>query len=476
MKGQSAVFSHPRRVWILFLPLPAACLLLACWAVFLRPFPPVVPALLVLLAAGLAFVEGILAASALPGRRALETRALQLEAVSEVIGRAGRSLELHEVLDAITRLTVEVTGVRGCSIKLLDAGTGRMSVRSLAGLRRDAAGLAASAAESIYERSLRDGKPVLVEGALASDFPELDEEAESLICVPLRHEARVVGALCVYGQKGRKLSPEMLSFLSRLGDLAVLFIESASVYEGLKRVDEAKSWFLRKAAHELSSPLAAIRSITDTFLEGYLGEVPDRQREMVGRIRARAGVLSEIVADLLVLARARADAGRQEAESCDLCEVLCETVGLFQVPARDKGVALVAEGMPRACGEAAAEAHPACHVALPRADLRSVATNLVSNAVKYSRPGGRVAVRLGRTDGNIELTVSDQGIGIPAAEKDRLFSEFFRASNARSFADAGTGLGLAIVKSIVDRLGGTIAVDSEEGVGTTVRIVLKGRG
>jgi signal transduction histidine kinase len=371
---------------------------------------------------------------------------------------------------------------------MLEPGSGRMSVRSLAGLHRDAAGLAVSAAESIYEKSLRDGRPVLVEGALASDFPELDEEAESLICVPLRNEARVVGALCVYGQKGRPLSTEMLSFLSRLGDLAVLFIENASVYEGLKRVDEAKSWFLRKAAHELASPLAAIRSITDTFLEGYLGEVPAQQRESVGRIRARAAVLSEIVSDLLVLARARADVGRQEAESCDLCEVLCETIGLFQAPAREKGVTLAPEGLPGGCtgpgraagseasGSETAAPHPACHVALPRADLRSVATNLVSNAVKYSRPASRVTVRLDRSAAGIELAVSDQGIGIPAAEKDRLFSEFFRASNARSFADAGTGLGLAIVKSIVDRLGGTIAVDSEEGVGTTVRIVLKVRG
>ena len=200
------------------------------------------------------------------------------------------------------------------------------------------------------------------------------------------------------------------------------------------------------------------------------------------RIRLRAGVLSEIVADLLVLARARADAGRRETESCDLCEVLCETVAFYRAQAREKGVTRRGRGPPRACAEEPA-AHPACHpvnpaciVRAPRDDVRSVVTNLVSNAVKYSRPGGLVSVHLSRPDDGIQLDVSDQGIGIPAGEKEKLFSEFFRASNARSFSSAGTGLGLAIVKSIVDRLGGAIEVESEEGRGTTVRVVLKGIG
>ncbi|MCX7040510.1 MAG: GAF domain-containing sensor histidine kinase [Spirochaetes bacterium] len=490
MKGQSAVLADPKRSWILFLPIPAGCLALACLAAFLRPQSPVLTAFLAAAAAGLAVVEGVLVAFSLPQKRALETRALQLQAVYDVIGKAGGSLDLREVLDAITRHTVEVTGVRGCSIKLLDPGTGRMSVRSLAGLKREVPGLAAAAAESIYEKSLRDGEPVLVEGALASDFPELDGEAESLICVPLRDEGRVVGALCVYGEKGRPLSPEMLSFLSRLGDLAVLFIENASVYEGLKRVDDAKSWFLRKAAHELASPLATIQSITHTFLEGYLGEVPALQREMVERIRFRAESLSQVVADLLVLARARAHgAGQAEEQASDLCEVLRETVTFFQAAAREKGVALVVDGLPggagaggtggddaRAGADSPARLSSACLVAAPRADLLSVVTNLVSNAVKYSLPGGRVTVSLARAGRGVALAVTDQGIGIPVAEKDRLFSEFFRASNARAFAGSGTGLGLAIVKSIVERLGGTIDVQSEEGAGTTVRVALEGSG
>jgi len=196
--------------------------------------------------------------------------------------------------------------------------------------------------------------------------------------------------------------------------------------------------------------------------------VPARQRDMVERIRARAAVLSEIVADLLVLAGPgqMREGRRRSPATCARCSAR-QSACSRPLPGeggdpRSRGAA---EGLPepgQGAGAGDAAPHPTCLVALPRADLRSVATNLVSNAVKYSRPGGRAAVRLDRDAESIRLTVSDQGIGIPAAERERLFSEFFRASNARTFSDSGTGLGLAIVKSIVDRLGGTIAVESEE--------------
>jgi signal transduction histidine kinase len=407
-------------------------------------------------------VEGMLVSARFPRNRALSSRALQLQAVYQVIRKAGSSLDLQEVLDAITRLTVEVTGVRGCSIKLLDPATGLMGVRSLAGMERQVSELRPDAAENIYARSLLDGKPVLVEGAQASDFPELDSETESLLCVPLRHEGKVEGALCVYGEKGSRLSPEMMSFLSSLGDLVIISIENASLYENLKRVDEAKSWFLRKAAHELASPLATIQSISQTFLEGYLGDLTDKQTEMLERIRLRSALLSDIVADLLVLAKGRSEAPGTGTEEVDLCGVLSETIDFFQPAASEKGVSLVIE---KPCEP--------CLVGFSREGMHSVMTNLVSNAIKYSRPGGRVSVSLVRTGGEVELSVSDQGIGIPESGQKGLFREFFRAANARSYTEKGTGLGLAIVKSIVDRLGGRIDVQSEEGKGTTFRVSVK---
>jgi len=299
------------------------------------------------------------------------------------------------------------------------------------------------------------------------DFPELDSGTESLICVPLRHEGRVIGALCVYGEIGRKLSPEMLSFLSRLGDLAVLSIVHASVYESLKKLDEAKSWFLRKAAHELVSPLGVIQSMAQNPLHGYLGDMTVRQKEEIERMRSRAAGLSEVVGDLLALARGRAHPPATTpgtaAESVDLCAALADAVRFFQPAARDRMIDLVITS----------PCEP-CPVAGSSEGIKSVLVNLVSNAVKYSAPRGTVSVSLARGEGVAILTVSDQGIGIPEAEKGRLFSEFFRASNARSFTESGTGLGLAVVKTEVDAMGGDLVIQSEEGKGTTVRVLLPG--
>jgi signal transduction histidine kinase len=459
MKAEAPLRAHRRKLWIALLPLTAAGAAAAVLAVSgVRGIPPA-PAVLASLI--LAFFEGVLIAHALPGQRALETRAMQVEAVCNLIRKAGASLDLQEVLDSITRLTVQAAGVRGCSIKLLDPGRGRMSVRSIAGLQRQVAELSAEAAESISTRSLLDGRPVLVEGAAQSDFPELDGESESLICVPLRHETRVMGALCVYGEKGGKLSPEMLAFLSRLGDLAVMSIQNAAMYETLKKVDEAKSWFLRKAAHELASPLSVVQSVAQNFLSGYLGELDPAQRASMERIRARAAGLSEVVADLLALARGRARTPSETVERTDIVASLREAMDFFRPAAGQKQLELTAE-------------LPAQGIEVPvsREEIHSVLGNLLSNAIKYSPPQRRVRVSLFEFPTAVELSVSDQGIGIPESEKERLFSEFFRASNARSFTESGTGLGLTIVKSVVERAGGALSVDSVEGQGTTFRVRL----
>ena len=481
-------FTHPRRMWLFFLPLLLGLAAAAVSACVVPWLPPGGTAALVFAFAASACAEGLLLSFDLPRARGMRRQAAQLQAVYQVISKAGGSLDLQEVLDDITRLTVEVTGARGCSIKLLDGeaeatrpegapegdaradgsqtkgapASGVMRVRSLAGMRREVSDLAASAAQSIYTRSLLEGQPVRVEGAQASDFPELDDRVESLICVPLRSEGKVAGALCLYGEKGKSLSREMLSFLSRLGDLVTLSIRNASVYESLMRVDQAKTWFLLKASHELKSPLASIQSICQTILDGYLGEVPEKQRELIQRIKYRSSLLVETAGDLLALARLRSRSPSEPLEAVEPCAVLEETIRFYASAASEKGVGLRIE---KPCDPMVLHA--------TREGIRSVMSNLVSNAVKYSPSGSTVTVTLEKHGEGALFRVSDSGIGIPKAEQENLFREFFRASNARSMTEAGTGLGLSIVKSVVDQIGGSIDVRSGEGSGTTITVFFR---
>ncbi len=410
----------------------------------------------------LSIVEGILIARDLPIYKNMEKRATQLEAVHSVIRKAGRSLELQDILDTITKLTVEVTGVKGCSIKLFDEKTGTMKVKSLAGIKREASDMSIQVAENIYHKSLVEGNVLFMDDAMKKDFPELDDESESLICIPLKLENKPLGALCVYGEKGESLSQDIISFLASLGELVTLSIANATVYENLKRLNETKSWFLLKSSHELKSPLNAIQSMARILSEGYLGELNEKQKELIERIDNRAKSLSKIVQDLIDLARGKAEITLAEREKINLCELFEEAVRFYQARAEEKGVLM----------EIVCATHES--IVYGRRDgLQSIITNLLSNAIKYTNRGGKVTLRMLASGDDVVIEISDTGIGIPKPEQEKLFREFFRASNAKQLTENGTGLGLAIVKENVERHGGKIDFTSEEGKGTTFRVTLR---
>ena len=453
------------RYWLPLLPIWISTLVLLVLLVLYQPGRGLLMGLAALIAVGLSFLQGLLMSGTLPRYRILRDRARRLEAIYGIIHKAGASLNLQEVLDAVTRFTVEVTAVRGCSIKLWDTDSGTMRVRSLAGIAREAGDLSIDVAENLYHRSLMEGKAVLVDEALERDFPEVDDETESLICVPLRTESRTLGALCVYGQRGRRLTEEMISFYSILGNLVTLSISNAAVYENLKRLDQAKTWFLLKASHELRSPLNTIQSIARTLTQGYLGALTDKQTDMIQRIDQRAETLSKSIGDLLVLAKGRAELSTAELEPLDFCALLGENVEFYRAAAGEKEVVLEVECLPEAS-----------EVYGRKEGLQSIITNLLSNAIKYTPAGGRVRLRLAEANGRLLFEVADTGIGIPESEQANLFSEFFRAANARQLAETGTGLGLAIVKATIEQHGGSIEIDSREGQGTTVRVYLNRLG
>ncbi len=449
-------------IWIILIPLALISLTIPSTVLLVLHAKQVITLVAGLILALLSLSSGIASVILLPETHKLKNRAKQLEAVHRVIQKAGSSLHLQEVLDNITELTVEFTGVRGCSIKLFDPSTGTMRVRSLAGIRRDVPDLSIDVAENIYHRGLVNGKPVIVEEAFRKDFPELDEDTESLICVPLRLEKKPIGALCIYGEKGEHLSTEMLSFLSSLGELVTLAIANATVYENLKKLDDAKTWFLLKASHELKSPLNVIHSISKLLIEGYVGPLTEKQRELIKRISSRADALAETVKDLIALAKGKAEIENTEREKINICDVMEEAIKFYNSKAEEKNINL----------EVICTTEKSIIYGV-REGLESIITNLLSNAIKYTPEGGKVTLRMLGEKDSVIIEVSDTGIGIPKEEQKKLFSEFFRASNAKALTDAGTGLGLSIVKANVEKHGGRIDFHSEEGKGTTFRVTLK---
>ena len=227
----------------------------------------------------------------------------------------------------------------------------------------------------------------------------------------------------------------------------------------LEEIDRAKMAFVRMVTHELRAPVAAIQSYMRLILEGYVP--PERQPEIIARAELRAREELQLIADLLELSRLQNVPARSEAGSVDPAAVLQDVIEQFEGQSKEKNQQLLVDVQ--------------ClipSVLMVPGHMKSVWTNLVSNAIKYTPVGGKVSISLNCDDETIVGQVTDTGIGISPEDQERLFTEFFRTENARMLPVPGTGLGLAIVKEILENAGGSIRVRSAEGQGSTFTFTL----
>jgi signal transduction histidine kinase len=221
----------------------------------------------------------------------------------------------------------------------------------------------------------------------------------------------------------------------------------------LEELDKAKRLFFRLMTHELQAPLSALQSYLQLMLEGYVP--PERQAEILEKCMKRIDEETKLINDLMELGKLQTIGPAIDATPIRLDEVLGEVVEEFQNQAAQKKlqlITLIASDLPEINGS----------VKL----FKSLWENLISNAIKYTLPGGEVAISLRLDAGQVVGEVCDTGIGIPQEEQAHLFSEFFRTKNAKKLNLHGTGLGLVIVKRIVEGAGGTIQVKSQEGCGS----------
>ena len=230
--------------------------------------------------------------------------------------------------------------------------------------------------------------------------------------------------------------------------------------EQLRQLDRLKDEFVALVSHELRTPLTSIRGYLELMSEDE--NLTEEQQRFLETIERNAQRLERVVGDLLFCAQVEAGKLTLESGNVDVNVIVEEAVHAAQPSAAAKAVALTAElaELPVIQGD--------------RARLAQVLDNFISNAVKFTPTGGAISVTTCALPGEIEITVADTGMGIPAHELPQLFQRFFRAERATASAIPGTGLGLAIAKAIVAGHGGRIRVDSEVGAGTTFRIILPG--
>lgn len=245
-------------------------------------------------------------------------------------------------------------------------------------------------------------------------------------------------------------------------EIAQIGREFNSLTDRLQTTENARRRFVSDASHELKTPLAAIRLLTDSILQT---DDIDRAtaREFVADIGAEAERLSRITEDLLRLTRL--DSGVLEPPVVvDVLPVLEQVMRMMSLVAQEKEIDLTYR------------ASEGCTVLATKDEIHQIIYNLTDNAVKYSPPHSSVLVTLSRAGEQVELTVEDNGSGIPEEDLPRIFERFYRVDKARSRQSGGTGLGLSIAKEIIDRHQGVLELADKEGPGLAVRMELKIEG
>ncbi|WP_325286881.1 ATP-binding protein [Dysosmobacter sp.] len=225
--------------------------------------------------------------------------------------------------------------------------------------------------------------------------------------------------------------------------------------------EERRKEFVANVSHELRTPLTNVRSYAETLLDANGDIPPETSASFLGIIINETDRMTNIVQDLLTLSRL--DAGNAELTLTrfrfgDAIESVCRA---NDISARQHGHRLTCRLEP-----------DLPLITADRSRLEQVMMNVIGNAIKYTPDGGHIDVTAGAADGQVWMEVSDDGIGIPEKDRDRVFDRFYRVDKARSRESGGTGLGLSIAREIVDRHNGRLYLTDHDGPGTTVRLEL----
>jgi two-component system phosphate regulon sensor histidine kinase PhoR len=228
----------------------------------------------------------------------------------------------------------------------------------------------------------------------------------------------------------------------------------------LRRLENLRRELVANVSHELKTPLAAIKAYAETLRLGAVND-PDNNLAFVRRIEEQADRLHELILDILQIARLEQGQETFDIAPVSLVELVEDAVHQFADTAAAKQIDLCTE-LP--AGKLVAMADDE--------GVRTILSNLIDNALKYTPSGGRVTIR-GLSDGDfVALEVADTGIGIAPQDQARIFERFYRVDKARSRELGGTGLGLSIVKHLAQSFGGEVGVTSQPGRGTTFRVEL----
>jgi len=371
------------------------------------------------------------------GRRVAVRSRDEIADLGHVVNQMAENLEtrLTEISEDRVRLQAVLSSMvegvlvldRECKVLLMNAAIERMF------LLEESTVLGRPLIEVFRHRPLHQ----LVQKVLESGA---DQSEEVVMFVP---EERIFTVQASVSEKG--------------GVAAVLVFHDVS---NLKRLERIRKDFVANVSHELRTPLTSIKGYIEALIDGAKDD-PQKCVEFLGIIQRHADQLNALLADLLQLSTIESGQYQWQRGTVSISHLIDKAVHLLR-PQADKKGQTISIGSSEGVGPVTGDADK----------LIQVLINLIDNAVKYTPKGGRITVEARQRPGDVELTVSDTGIGIPPMEIPRIFERFYRVDRARSREMGGTGLGLSIVKHIVEAHGGKVSVESQFGKGSRFIVTL----
>lgn len=317
------------------------------------------------------------------------------------------------------------------------------------------------------------GDITLINEACKTIFAENTDEWLNRLyydCIKHKELVRFIQHLFMTEQPERRQVPMTIQFethyfdvygapvMSREGILNGIVLVFHDITE-LKKLEKIRKDFVANVSHELRTPVTSIRGFSETLLDGALKDevLCEKFLKIIYKESER---LQNLINDLLELSRLEQSEFQLNLEEAPLFEIVDDVVELLKNKVEEKDLEM----------NVFVSGNTNLWMDVQR--MKQVVINLISNAIMYTPNGGKISIGVNEKEDNVELVVSDTGIGIPEEELPRIFERFYRIDKARSRNSGGTGLGLAIVKHIVDVHHGKIAVDSVVGKGTTFTITL----
>ncbi|MBN2392656.1 MAG: GAF domain-containing protein, partial [Anaerolineae bacterium] len=407
--------------------------------------------------------------------QALQARVEELTTLQQIDRQLNATLDYSAVMGQTLEWAIRTTGATiGLIAALQETEDGTQGLRFLAHrgyppdiFERYEKDALWPLEDGLIGQTVRTGETTLTTNLAQNPrYRALTPGMRTQLTVPIKREERdrggpgVIGVIALESDQDDTFSESSVAFIGRLADHAAIAIENARLFQIVQQANDAKTDFISFVSHELKQPMTSMKGYIDLLMKGIGGPLNEQQQQFLHIVRNNVGRMDRLVQDLLDVSRIesgrlRLDMGRIVPE-----EIVSEAVQAFEQEIATKHQTLqiiMPPSLPPVIGD--------------RGRLIQVLTNLVSNANKYTPEQGAITVGADlwtdKGQDYVRWSVKDNGIGMKPDELSRLFTKYFRASNAAVRSVQGTGLGLVITRSIVEMHGGQVMVESEYQQGST---------